>query len=529
MSTAIFPETWNSVQIGVIAKVVMGQAPSGESYNTDESGVPLIAGASDLADTFPHPLRWTTSPTQMCQPGDLIFCVRATIGEMNWADKEYCLGRGVAALQPERTLIEPDYLYYWLLANKESFIKLASGSTFVQIRRQDIESFAIPLPPLPEQRRIAAILRQADGLRRLRREADEKAQQLVPAIFYKMFGDPISNPRNWETAPLHTVGQLDRGKSQHRPRDASHLYGGPYPFIQTGDIANSNGTIVHYAQTYSEAGLRQSRLWPKGTLCITIAANIAKTAILTFDACFPDSVVGFIPGPAVTAEYVREWFVANQSILESLAPQAAQKNINLQILKNLLIPLPPLNLQQAFSQRVLEINRLFELQDNYNEYLDTLFQSLLAQAFSGELTAAWREEHKGLESIQALPVLPQQVEEEAVITEENVIEQSAVMLRADLIKVLSQEQRSVLDAVNSNNGYCTVEMLQDTSGIPPYIIRQGLQLLIRLGLVQVVQLPDRPVRDIVYTPAYRALADVDRVRERDLAILNEEVEKRMML
>ena len=101
----------------------------------------------------------------------------------------------------------------------------------------------------------------------------------------------------WTQQKISSLGDFDRGKSKHRPRDAARLYGGPYPFIQTGDITNSNGRITNFRQTYSEAGLAQSRLWPEGTLAITIAANIAETALLTFPACFPDSVVGFTAHP----------------------------------------------------------------------------------------------------------------------------------------------------------------------------------------------------------------------------------------
>ena len=101
-------------------------------------------------------------------------------------------------------------------------------------------------------------------------------------------------PEDWEKAKLGDLGEVNRGRSRYRPRYAKHLYGGLYPFIQTGDIKASDGRITTYQQTYSEAGLAQSRLWPAGTMCITIAANIAETAILTFPACFPDSVVGFV-------------------------------------------------------------------------------------------------------------------------------------------------------------------------------------------------------------------------------------------
>src|SRR6476469_9280784 len=106
-------------------------------------------------------------------------------------------------------------------------------------------------------------------------------------------------PSGWRLVKLGELGEVSRGRSRHRPRYASHLYGGPYPFIQTGDIRASGGRITHHSQTYSEAGLAQSRLWPAGTLCITIAANIAETAILTYPACFPDSVVGFLSNPSL--------------------------------------------------------------------------------------------------------------------------------------------------------------------------------------------------------------------------------------
>lgn len=99
---------------------------------------------------------------------------------------------------------------------------------------------------------------------------------------------------SWTPQRLDQLGYLSRGRSRHRPRDAAHLYGGPYPFIQTGDVKHAGLYVTDYQQTYSEAGLQQSRLWPEGTLCITIAANIADTAILGIDACFPDSVIGFI-------------------------------------------------------------------------------------------------------------------------------------------------------------------------------------------------------------------------------------------
>jgi type I restriction enzyme S subunit len=253
------------------------------------------------------------------------------------------------------------------------------------INASDLRTIPIPLPSLEKQRRISDILEEADALRRMRTEAMRVANDVVPSIFSELFGDVIRNDRNWGTSPLHKVAQLDRGRSRNRPRNAPELYGGPYPFVQTGDISNANGWIESYTQTYSEAGLAQSRLWPKGTLCITIAANIAATAVLTFDACFPDSVVGLVPGDRLTTNYVRQWFVLKQRWLEEKAPQVAQKNINLELLNSLEIPVPPKALLLGYERHVENWRVIRRKQGQSQVELDNLFHSLLQQAFRGEL------------------------------------------------------------------------------------------------------------------------------------------------
>jgi type I restriction enzyme S subunit len=164
------------------------------------------------------------------------------------------------------------------------------------------------------------------------------------------------------------------------------LLGGKYPLIQTGDVANSGTYITGYMQTYSEIGLKQSKLWKKGTLCITIAANIAKTGILTFDACFPDSVVGFKQNiNECNILYAHFLFGFFQQILEKSAPQSAQKNINLEILRNLTVPKPPITLQNKFSSIVEKVEAIKTKYQVSLEELENLYGSLSQRAFKGEL------------------------------------------------------------------------------------------------------------------------------------------------
>jgi type I restriction enzyme S subunit len=126
-------------------------------------------------------------------------------------------------------------------------------------------------------------------------------------------------------------------------------------------------------------------MWPKGTLLITIAANIAKTGILTFDACFPDSIVGFRSEEAATIEFVRTWLSFLQKSLEDSAPESAQKNINLALLRNLSVPVPPFEQQHEFARRVTAVETLKTAHRASLAELDALFASLQHRAFRGEL------------------------------------------------------------------------------------------------------------------------------------------------
>ena len=283
----------------------------------------------------------------------------------------------------------PEYLRHVLLGDDfhAQFMRTVSGvgGSLLRARPAQVAKIAVPLPPLAEQRRIASILDKADALRTKRREALTQLDRLAQSLFVEMFGDPVTNPKGWEIKKFGVVGSLDRGVSKHRPRNDPALLGGSYPLIQTGDVANCRGYIRVFQSAYSELGLRQSKLWPRGTLCITIAANIAKTGILKLDACFPDSVVGFTADEDSTVEYVRVWLSFLQKALEDSAPESAQKNINLAILRNLDIPLPPLDRRKEFARALGAANLLIEKMVRELEELNAMFSALQHRAFQGEL------------------------------------------------------------------------------------------------------------------------------------------------
>ncbi len=166
---------------------------------------------------------------------------------------------------------------------------------------------------------------------------------------------------SWEEKSLDELGFIGRGKSKHRPRDAEHLYGGPYPFIQTGDVKRADLYVTSFSQTYSEAGLTQSKLWPRGTLCITIAANIAETAILGLDACFPDSVIGFIADESkCDARFMKYKFDTIKHQYQQVSQGAAQDNLSLEKLLAFKLTVQPVHVQRRIADALCWYDDLIE-------------------------------------------------------------------------------------------------------------------------------------------------------------------------
>jgi type I restriction enzyme, S subunit len=211
-------------------------------------------------------------------------------------------------------------------------------------------------------------------------------------------------PEGWCWAPLPTLGELARGKSKHRPRNDPALFGDAMPFIQTGEVARSGGRIIAHSSAYSAFGVAQSRVFPRDTVCITIAANIADTGILQFDACFPDSVVGFVADAgSVAASYVELFIRTARADLKRFAPATAQANINLEVLGKVAVPVPPqaemVLLVERVERAMALVAAIASSHCSTGGKLQILEQATLAKAFRGELVPQDRND----EPAEAMP------------------------------------------------------------------------------------------------------------------------------
>ena len=186
----------------------------------------------------------------------------------------------------------------------------------------------------------------------------------------------------WNVCSIDELGSVNRGKSKHRPRNDVILFGGLYPFIQTSDVKNANLYISEYDTTYSEIGLAQSKLWKKGTLCITIAANIAESAILGIDACFPDSVVGFMPyeGKA-DLKFVKYMLDEFKVYMQQISKGTTQDNLSLEKLRRIKFYVPSYETQQKIAHILSRYDEAIENNNKRIKLLEQMAQNLYKEWF----------------------------------------------------------------------------------------------------------------------------------------------------
>lgn len=188
--------------------------------------------------------------------------------------------------------------------------------------------------------------------------------------------------KNWKTCSIEDLGEINRGKSKHRPRNASILFGGEYPFIQTADVKKANLYITEYSETYNEVGLAQSKLWKKGTLCITIAANIAESAVLGIDACFPDSVVGFEPYVNVAdTKYVKYMMDMFKVYMQQISKGTTQDNLSLAKIRKVKFEAPNYEKQKEIARILSTYDDLIENNNKRIGLLEKMAENIYKEWF----------------------------------------------------------------------------------------------------------------------------------------------------
>ncbi len=360
----------DDVTLAEVCEITMGQAPKGDTYNSEGRGLPLLAGAGDFGELHPRPKKFTTAVNaRQCQQGDLILGIRATIGKKVLSDGVYCLGRGVAGLRPKAGL-DHRYLWHWVGHTSPVLAAKGRGATFLQVNKADVSELRIALPSIEEQRRIAAILDAADALRVKRREAIAKLATLTQAIFIDMFGDPlrqdITGSQSTSPSRLGNLAYVRTGKLDANASSET----GQYPFF-TCAVSPLRIDVAAY-----------------DTKAVLVAGNgdlNVKYYEGKFNAYQRTYIIDSLDEEVAMPRFLHGFLDIYVGRLREQAIGGVIKYIKLGYLTDAEVPLPSLGAQVLYTKRVEAFDALRATVAASSEQLDVFFSSLQQRAFRGEL------------------------------------------------------------------------------------------------------------------------------------------------
>jgi type I restriction enzyme, S subunit len=382
--------TLNKVKLGAVAKVLNGYAFKSEEYV--ESGIRIIritnvqkGRIQDDNPKFIDICRSGEFSRFMLTEGDILASLTGNVGRVGIIEKSMlpaALNQRVGALKIDSENVEPEYLFHVL--NSENFEKDAimnsKGIAQLNLSSKWIENYEIPLPSLPEQRRIAKILDAADALRAKRRESIAQLDALIQSTFLDMFGDPVTNPKGWEARELSNLGKIVTGKTP--PTRHEGMFGGDIPFATPSDFDNY---LASTARTITTEGAKFTKIVRAGSALVGCIGNIGKMAKTPVRTAFNQQI-----NAIEWLEVVADGFGIHA--LKYCVPQMLEKSssttvpiINKSGFSSIRMIVPPLPLQHHFASIVESIERQKARLRAHLAELDTLFASLQHRAFNGEL------------------------------------------------------------------------------------------------------------------------------------------------
>lgn len=401
-------------------KIGSGITPTGGASSYLNVGIPLLRSQNvhfdglrlDDVAYIAEETHEEMSGTKL-RTGDVLLNITgASIGRCSFVPEGFGEGninQHVCIIRPSVKLNQ-NFLNYCLSApwGQDQIFSSFTGASRQGLGQRDLGGIYVPLPPLPEQQRIAAYLdascaaidaavaakrRQFETLDTLRKTLIQESvtKGLDPSV--EMIESDIDwipeIPKHWNKAKLKRHVQIIRGQFTHRPRNDPAFYDGPYPFIQTGSISAADKFITEFTQTLNEDGLRISKLFPSNTVVMTITgAKIAEVAVTTFEACFPDSIVGFVPDHRLNRDYLYYLLVAMQPALLGSMVVTTQPNINYVQIGGNYVPLPPVREQESIAIHIEQrVQRIREIQKSLNQQIATLTayrKSLIHECVTGQ-------------------------------------------------------------------------------------------------------------------------------------------------
>ena len=369
------------IQLSDVCAINMGQSPDSSSYNDAGNGLPFFQGNADFGDKHPVTRVWCSEPTKIAHAEDILISVRAPIGAMNYAKETCCIGRGLAAITPDKERVSPEFIF-WLLKGKNAELNSkGTGSTFKAISRKVLEEVLVPDISLEQQTAYATRLEIIYDIIQTRQRQLRAFDTLIKARFVEMFGDINTNDRKWDVQHLGELCTIVRGGS---PRPIENYLGGDVPWIKIGDATEGESIYLHSTKEHIiQEGVKRSRLVKSGSLIFAnCGVSLGFARIITFDGCIHDGWLAMEDiDPRLDKVFLLQALNQMTEHFREIAPAGTQPNLNTAIMKAYKQIIPPMKLQKDYIDFVVQIDKSKVAVQAALEKAQLLFDSLMQQYF----------------------------------------------------------------------------------------------------------------------------------------------------
>jgi len=366
------------MRLGDICGLNMGQSPDSSSYNENGDGMPFFQGNADFGKIHPRVRVWCSAPTKVAHAGDVLISVRAPVGALNIADRECCIGRGLAALTVNEELCNKDYLWFAIASKVDELNSKGTGSTFKAISKSVLAETEIPLPSLTEQQGVAGQLAKVDELIASRKEQLAKLDELVKARFVELFGDPVASENKRK---LSEIGRIFTGNTPSM-KESSYYESNDIPFIKPSDLNESGVTNIDGVEAYvSEKARPVARIIPPNAVLVTCIGTIGKIGITSRESCCNQQINFVVPNDGINSLYLAHCLTFFKSTLQNIANAPVVPIINKTQFSELKVPVFDMDKQNQFAAFVEQTDKSKLAIQQSLEKLETLKKSLMQKYF----------------------------------------------------------------------------------------------------------------------------------------------------
>ena len=353
----------NYVQLREMCCITMGQSPNSDSYNEEREGVPFFQGNADFGERYPSVRTWCKEPKKMAKNGDVLISVRAPIGAINYARETCCIGRGLAALSPKTDKVSKEFIFWVMKSRCKELQMKGTGSTFKAISKKILEEVKIPLYPLEKQIEYSLVLEKVYAIIETYKSELQKLDELIQARFVEMFGEPTTNLKGWDEFALSEKLNVVGG-SAFKSNQFDEISG--IPILRIGNINAGFFKPVNLVYWKEDDNLERYAMYP-GDLVMSLTGTVGKDDYGNVCILGNDYEMYYLNQRNAKLEikegldkYYLSHLLKFEQIkkrLTGISRGVRQANISNKDILNLVVPVPPIELQNQFAAFVNQVNK----------------------------------------------------------------------------------------------------------------------------------------------------------------------------